>query len=272
MGTFKTNPTKPFRTVNSAGELTIHNAKRLARPDELSDPIFSTRTSTANASPIVPQRNVNRTIINVETDHSEVSSQIGADPMLTNGSEAMVSGLRAIGLAGHGDDLSKPPGSTYFPINDNFQANALFAAGGHDGRDEDHDGKKLNLQDWIDFGDDNEHMDNTLPTPMSNSPTAASCDIQPRTSSPKDSSSDTNVFYKHFEEGVTRAFHHVQTHQPPPHLTYNGPALHRHTIKNGRHAPSDSLGSPPRKRKPTGTLSPAANGGSPAKKRSGHRR
>lgn len=261
MGTFKINPTKPYRTVNGAGELTLDLAKRLPRPDEISDPIplCSTRPSTANASPSIPQSMLNGMMVDAEIDRSDISNQLAADPMLAYGSEAMFSAFQSTRPANHSDDMSKPPGITYYPMSEDLQANSLFAAGNHDARDDDDDKEKLKLQELIDLSDEHEPMDNILPTPMSNSPTTASRDIQPRIPSPKASSSEVDEFMKCFDNGVVVPVCHVPAHGLLPHPT--------HVIKNGRHTPPSSLGSPSRKRKRTGTLSPTASGGAFVKKR-----
>lgn len=276
MGSFKANLTKPFAVIDATGDnMLITPARRPPRADGTYSQVASTRTSTANASPVLSHPALATPVNDSDFDESDFASQVPADPMLTAGSEAMADVLLPIGPTSRTRNTSLMSGDVFYPADGVGDVNAIFAADDQDDDDND-DEDLLNVEDFIDFGvdssdEDNEgDMDSSLPTPISTSPTGAHV----RSKMPSPNNSAAHDLMKHFDRGIAGAFRQGQhQHQQRSRRLSGGMSLSRQAFKTGRHAPVNSQLSPPKKRKTSGGFAPAGSFGPNTKRRlmSNHR-
>lgn len=262
--------------VDCTGDnIVITPAKRPARAGGIFSKAASTRTSTANASPVLSQSTLASMLNDSEVKYSDYPSQAPADPMLAAGSESMADILLPVGPTTQRQENSDLAASVFYPMDGMGDVDTLYPADDQDDDDNDLE-DQLDVADFIDFGVDSSEeedgvLDTVLPTPSSTSPTGASAHIHPKTSSPNNPS--TNDLLAHFDKGVIGAFRQGQhQHQHQSHRPHNGLSLNRHAFKSGRQAPANSPASPPKKRKMSGGFAPSGSFGPFAKRRLMHHR
>lgn len=269
IGSFKTDPTKPFAMIDSTGDnILITPARRPSRADGTYSQVPSTRTSTANASPVLSHPALATPVYDSDLEMSDFSPQMPADPMLAAGSESMADILLPIGPTSHTRHSSQASGDVFYPMDRMGDVNAVYAA--DDQEDDDDDEGLLNVEDFIDFGVDSSDdeaggdVDTSLPTPISTSPTGAH--VRPKISSPNNPA--PHDLMAHFDKGIAGVFRQGQNqhHQRSRRLS-GGLSLSKQAFKKGRLAPANSPVSPPKKRKISGGFAPAGPFGPAAKRR-----
>ena len=219
--------------------------------DENFNHVTSTRTSTANASPALPQATPTHTQNNVQVDFS---NPVTADPVLALGSEYMTDGLLSIGLTPPSQPAYTASDSVFFPMDGMGDVNALYAADQDDETNESED--DLNIENFIDFGadssdDEGNGLDMALPTPAPTSPIGLSDRCQ--SNAPPPNKTSPSGLMTSFDNDLIGAFRQGQNqHQHQIQRSQNGLAFNGHAFKSRRHPPANSLLSPPLKRKISG--------------------
>ncbi len=270
MGSFKTDPTKPFAMIDSTGDnILITPARRPPRADGTCSQVSNMRTNTANASPVISHPALATPVKDNDTDMDDFSNQVPADPMLAPGSESMADILLPFGQTSHTRQSSQASGDVFYPLDRMGDVNAVYAVDDQEDDDDDHEGL-LNVEDFIDFGvdssDDDAEMDlnTSLPTPNSTSPTGVH--VRPKISSPNDPAACDLM--AHFDKGIAGVFRQGQEqHQQRSRRFSGGLSLSKQAFRKGRLAPANSPTSPPKKRKSSGGFAPAGPFGPATKKR-----
>lgn len=270
IGSFKTDPTKPFAMIDSTGDnILITPARRPPRADGTYSHVPSTRTSTANASPVLSHPALATPINDSDLDMSDFSNQVPADPMLAAGSESMADILFPIGPTNHTRHSSQASGDVFYPMDRMGDVNAVYVADDQDDDDDDDEGL-LNVEDFIDFGVDSsdddarEDLDTSLPTPSSTSPTGVH--VRPKTPSPNQSAAQDLM--AHLDKGIAGVFRQGQNqHQQWSRRPSGTLSLSKQAFKKGRLAPANSPVSPPKKRRFSGGFAPAGPFGPATKRR-----
>ena len=146
-----------------------------------------------------------------------------------------------------------------------------------DDDDGDDDDALLNINDFIDFGDDSSEdgnqtagNDSTLTSPVT---AEGPSPVQLKTPSP-DATGASDDLMKHLDKHIVSAFRRGQSHhQPQSRPRHGNLALNSHALQNKRHAAANAPMGPQRKRKMSGSLGHRPSFGGPAaKKRIFHHR
>jgi len=269
MGSFKADPTKPFAMIDSTGDnILITPARRPSRADGTYSQVPSTRTSTANASPVLSHPALATPMNDSDYDMRDFSKQVPADPMLAAGSQSMADVLLPIGPTSHTRTSSQASGDVFYPMDRMGDVNAVYAV--DDQEDDDDDEGLLNVEDFIDFGVDSSDDDaegalaTSLPTPISTSPTRAH--VRPKMPSPNNATA--HDLMAHLDKGIAGVFRQGQNqHQQRSRGPSGGLSLSMHAFKKVRHVPANSPLSPPKKRKMSGGFAPAGPFGPATKRR-----
>ncbi|KAL8914885.1 MAG: hypothetical protein Q9171_000512 [Xanthocarpia ochracea] len=217
LGSFVTDPTKPIAVIASDGkQLIIYPAQR---PSGRVGKVFSTIGSSGQSSVQASPQNVVAKMVlpshptvtdDSELERSEMSSQDLATPMLSASPNLMMSGLglgRGNMLSGH----AMGPPEAFFPFQ-SIGADGTMVLDGldvdyddDDDEDEDDGEDLLNIEDFIDFGEDSEDSDpdaesivESRQSPATSSPTQSGAKLDSVASSPTQSS-----FLDHLDRGVT---------------------------------------------------------------------
>ena len=137
--------------------------------------------------------------------------------------------------------------------------------------DGDDDDVLLNIDDFIDFGDDSSEdgnqaagNDSILTSPVT---AEGPSPVQLKTPSPDDTVASDNLM-KHLDKHIVSAFRRGQSHhQPQPRPRHGNLALNSYALKNKRQAAANAPMGPQRKRKMSGSLGHRPSFGGPAAKR-----
>lgn len=280
MGTWTVDSTKPCAVIDSTGEnMIICPATRPSKPDNMPVSIANTTISTANASPIVSQPPLATAPDDNGIDPSGFSSQASMyeynDPVLGPGSD-MVAASAPLST-GHSRQPSKDDlfsgSSVFLPMDAMGNVSSLFGVEDLND-DEDDDDALLNIDDFIDFGDDSSDDgdqavgdDSALTSPVT---AGGPGPVQLKTPSP-DTSDD---LMKHLDKHIVSAFRRGQPHQQPQSRPRHGNMpLKSYALKGGRQAAVNCPSGPQKKRKMSGNFSHHPSLGVPAaKKRMIHHR
>lgn len=283
LGSWVADPTKPIAIVASSGkQLIVYPAQRPTnRGGKVFPTIASCSKSSAQISPRTPAPQLAAPFYPTVTDESEVersemSSQGTATPMLGASPNLVMSGL---GL-GSGNMLSGHalgPPEAFFPFH-SIGADGKVVLGGLDADDDDDDDDDgedlLNIEDFIDFGQDSEDSDHegrsnseSLQSPKVGLSDQTDADATP-TASPSAQSSPVNL-YDHLNRGKVTAFRRNQfdndssVYRPSSSSSFGVP----NAIKSNAFVAASSFG-PLKKRKLSDDFSPSvANSPAFAKRR-----
>ena len=265
----------------------IRPATRSSKPKNTSMAIANSTTSTANASRVVSRQTPMIASEKNGNDLSGLSIQAPMyeynDPVLGPGSDMVAASAppppdhRLQNSIGHSftapsvflpmdamGDVSSYFGDDYLNDNDNDD-------------DDDDDDAFLDINAFIDFGDDSSEDgeeaagdESTLTSPvMAEDPSP----VQLKTPSPDATMTSTNLM-KHLDKHIVSAFRRGQTHhQPQSRLRHGNLALNGYALKGGRQASANAQVVPQKKRKMSGSHSHRPSiGVSTAKKRMVHHR
>lgn len=181
MGSWIVDSTKPFAVIDSTGEnMVICPARRPAKVAMICASPTNSSTSNPNITSAALQPMLATAPYDNEIDPSGFSRQVSTDAIL--GSETgMKAPIPTYSESQHLNDQTFAYSSVFFPIEDLPDISTFFDA---DDRDEDGDDDEelLNVEDFIDFGED----------------------------SSEDGEQDESEEMKHFDEGVISAFRRGQ--------------------------------------------------------------
>ena len=251
MASWVVDPTKPIAVIDSTGKtMLIYAAPRSVKKSESA--FISSLSSSATASPRTSMAGVTNTFDGAfddsENDRSDPSSQEQSTTMLGSAANLMMPGLLhgAPGME-HilGGSVLGPP-EAFYPFKSIDSNGMLLDDNGDEDEDEDDDPEDLlNIQDFIDFGDDSSDIEDQmiddsdstlLAKPLSDTPSKTSA-----MSAQRSSSID---LLQHFDKGVVASFRRNQTrHQSllrRPSATYG--------IKGGRHFAAHTPMSPSKRK------------------------
>jgi hypothetical protein len=245
------DPTKPIAVVDCTGKtMLIYPAPRSVRANTPKDFINSLNSSTT-----VSPRTSFLGFEDSENDHSEPSSQDQGTTMLRNTPNVMMGGLLH-GAPGMESILSGQvlgPPEAFYPFT-SIDANGMIMDDDDDIDDEDDDDEDdpedmLNIQDFIDFGDDSSDDDQQMADDSDSTvlPNAGP-DSSPLTKIMLGKSSSSQHLLDHLDRGVVSSFRrNQQAHlrRPHPSAMLKSP----YGIKGGRQFAASSPFNPTRKTK-----------------------
>lgn len=231
-------------------------------------------TSTANASPTNSQPKSAAAPDHSGIDPSGFSSQASLyefnDPVLGPGSD-MVAASAPL-PARHSrqpsrDTLFSIP-SVFFPMDAMENVGSFFDNSESIDDDDDDDDALLNIDDFIDFGDDSSE-DGDQPAGDDSAITSPVTAEGPGPVQLKTPSSDaSNDLLKHFDRHLVSAFRrgqpHQQSHSRPRHGNLS---LNSYALKGGRQATANAPMGPQKKRKLSGSFNNRPSFGVPATKK-----
>lgn len=278
MGTWIVDATKPCAVIDSTGEnMIIRPATRPSKPNDMSVSLANSITSTAHASPIISQSALATAPDDNFVDASGFSSQASmyeyVDPVLGPGSDMVAASARfSTGHSRHpSTDHSLAAPSVFLPMDAIGNVGSFFED--DDGLDDDlnDDDALLNIDDFIDFGDDSSEDgdqatgdDSTLTSPVTTEGPGA---VQLKTPSP-DAIMASDDLMKHLDKHLVSAFRRGQPHhQPQSRPRHGNLSLNSHALKGGRQATANAPMSPQKKRKTSGSFGDRPSFEVPAAKR-----
>lgn len=272
MGTWIIDVAKPCAVINSTGAyMIIHPAMRPPKSNTMSMSAANSGTSTANTSPIDSQP-----ISATAPDHSGVgpsgfSSQASMyDPVLGPGSEIVAASvpLPTHHSRQHSVDDSFANPFVFFPMDAMKNVSSFFDDNELDEDDDDDDDDALlNIDDFIDFGDDSSEDgdqpavddDSSVTSPVT---AEGSGPVQQKLPS-SDASDD---LLKHLDRHLVSAFRRGQSHHQPQSRRHGDLALNSYALKGTAQAVAAQMG-PQKKRKMSGSFNDRSSFGVPATKR-----
>ena len=278
MGTWIVDSTKPCAVIDSTGEtMIIRPATCPSKPSNVSATIANGTNSNANASPLCPQPKLVTARDDGGFEHSGFSSQLSRyeynDPVLGPGSD-MVAAAASV-PSGHSrqpsmDDPFAAP-SVFLPMDAMGNVSSFFENEGLNDEDEEDDDALLNIDDFIDFGDDSsEGGDQTAgDDSTSTSPVTVedSRPVQLKTPSP-DALMTSADLMKHLDSHMVSAFRRGQPHhQPQSRSRHGNPLLNNYALKAGKQAAASAPMGTQKKRKMSGNFGHRPPFGVPAAKR-----
>ena len=271
---------EPRAAIDSTGEnVIICPATRPSRTDNLSISIANGIASTANATQAVSQQVLATLPDPNGTDPSAFSAKGPMyeynDPVLGPGSDIVAASAPL--PTGHRQQPSMADSftasSVFLPVDamadvGSFLENNYLNDDDDDGDDDD---ALLNINDFIDFGDDSSEdgnqaagNDSTLTSPVT---AEGPSPVQLKTPSPDATVASGNLM-KHLDKHIVSAFRRGQSHHQPQSRPRHGNfALNSYGLKNKRHAAANASTGPQRKRKMSGNLGQRPSLGAPAAKR-----
>lgn len=278
MGTWIVESTKPCAVIDSTGEnMIIRPAMRPCKPNDMSVSIANSITSTANASPIASQQTSATMPENSAVDPSGFSAEASMydyhDPVLAPASDLVAASAPL--PTGHSRQISMAHSftapSVFVPLDAMGDVGSFFEDDySNDDDDDDDDDALLNIDDFIDFGDDSsEDGDQAAGDGSAELPVAAE-DPSPtdlKTPSP-DATLASGDLMKHLDKHIVSAFRRGQSHHPPqPRPRHGNLALNSYALKGKRQAVTNGSMGSQKKRKMSGTLGHRPSFGLPAAKR-----
>ena len=254
-------------------------ATRPSKSDNLFISIANSIASTANASPTVSQQALATLPDPNGTDPSGFSAKGSMyeynDPVLGPGSDIVAAsaplpiGHRRQPSMAH--SFTAP--SVFLPMDAMADVGSFFKDNylNDDDDDGDDDDALLNIDDFIDFGDDSSEDENQAAGNDSTftSPVIAEgpSPIQLKTPSPDATMASDNLM-KHLDKHIVSAFRRGQSHhQPQSRPRHGNIALNSYALKNKRQAAANAPMGSQRKRKMSGSLGHRPSFGGPAAKR-----
>jgi len=257
MASWVVDPTKPIAVIDSTGKtMLIYPAPRSVKKSQSA--FISSLSSSTTASPRTSMAGLAKTFDGAfddsENDRSDPSSQEQTTMMIGSAANLMMPGLLhgAPGME-HilGGSVLGPP-EAFYPFK-SIDANGTLLDDEEEDDDDDDDDPEdmLNLQDFIDFGDDSDSVDQMLDDldstllakPLTNTPF--------KTSGMSIQHSSSIDLLQHFDKGVVTSFRRSQTRDQSisrrPSATYG--------IKGGRQFAANSPINPSKKRQASRSLS-----------------
>ncbi|KAI9790933.1 MAG: hypothetical protein M1833_001732 [Piccolia ochrophora] len=262
LGSWVADPSKPIAVIDSTGKrMIIYPAQRPTIKDSnLFGPPTSSNSSFVSTSP----QPVNaRVVDDSEMDRSDFSNQENSTTLIGSGTNLMMGGLLQ-GIPGHeyllGGHILGPP-EAFYPFMTIGQDGAVIENDIEE--DDDDDEGMLNVNDFIDFGDDSsgsEKEDGGLQPPPTTPVEKASVvggNVPSLSSSRNAKETSANSMLHHFDRGVVTAFRRDQHRHK---LLHSRPSLRTHPsfgpspfangiIKGGRYAAANKPISPRRKQR-----------------------
>lgn len=253
MGSWIADPTKPIAIVDSTGtKVVVFPPQRPKKPNQVFASLGSS-ASSAHSSPRFSVPQLATAVDDSEIEQSARSSQDPVSPMFGSSPNLMMSGLLNVGPSNEqlpGGQVLGPP-EAFFPFTN-------FDAGGNVIMDEDEDEDEddlLNLNDFIDFGEDTDDSATEGPLNEPHSPSTSSvtstvsAPLKPETTSSGKPSTPTLM--DHLDKGVITAFRRSQYNQKTAQRHPSDGSLQRANpaFKGGRHAAADVPLSPLKKRR-----------------------
>ena len=281
MGTWIVDSTKPCAVIDSTGEnMIICPATRPSKSNSMPVPIANSITNTANASPTVSQQKLASVPDHAAIDSSRFLAQASMyeynDPVLGPGSDIVAAS--AVLPTGHSrqpsTDHSFTAPSVFLPV-DAFVDFASLVEENYlnddDDDDDDDDDALLNIDDFIDFGDDSSEDedqavgdDSALTSPVT---AEGSGSIQLKTPS-SDATITSDNLMKHFDKHIVSAFRRGQPHHQTQARPRQGNlAVNSYALKSKKQSSVNASMGPQRKRKMSGSLGHRPSFGIPAAKR-----
>ena len=271
LGSWVADPTKPIAIVDSSGKrLIIYPAQRPQQKDTKIFPTLSSSSqSSVNTSPRVATsqmmtRSCMPVIEDSDFDRSELSSQDFTAPMLSASPNLMMTGLLH-GVSGgehihRGGQFAKAAEVFYPWYNAGPDGKGLFDDLNIDNyvdNNDDDDGEGvLNVEDFINFGEDSEGSDHETEFVVKSDqpdPNANQEDEQARQSPTVSSDSSARSLLEHFDKGVVTAFRRNQySYDSRSHRLPHSSSLRQNTMGFSRHTGTSPLLSMPKKRKMSG--------------------
>ena len=280
MGTWIVESTKPCAVIDSTGEnMIIRPALPLSKPNNMSVSIANSITSTANASPNASQQTLatmpDNNAIGPNGFSAEASMFDYNDPVLGPVSDMVAASAplptgqsRQTSMA---HSFTVP--SVFLPLDAMGDVGSFFEddyMNDDDDDDDDDDDALLNIDDFIDFGDDSsEDGDQAAGGDAAQSPVATEGPgpVQLKTPSP-DATLASGDLMKHLDKHIVSAFRRGQSHHPSqPRPRHGNLALNSYALKGKRPAVANAPMGPQKKRKMSGALGHRPSFGLQAAKR-----
>ncbi|MCJ1250974.1 hypothetical protein MMC30_008204 [Trapelia coarctata] len=257
MASWVVDPTKPIAVIDSTGKtMLIYPAPRSVKKSESA--FISSLSSSATASPRTSMaalaKNFDGAFDDSENDRSDPSSQEQTTTMLGSAANLMMPGLLhgAPGME-HilGGSVLGPP-EAFYPFK-SIDANGMLLDDDDEDVDDDDDDPEdmLNIQDFIDFGDDSSDIDDQMLDDSDSTLLAKRLTDTPSKAPamPAQRSSSIDLL-QHFDKGVVASFRRNQTRHQSLLRRPSSP----YGIKGGRHFAANTPISPS-KRKASRSLS-----------------
>lgn len=276
MGTWIVESTKPRAVIDSTGEnMIICPVMRPCKPNNMSVSIANSITNTANASPTASQQTSAAVPENSAIDPSGVSAEASMydynDPVLAPASDIVAASTPL--PTGHSRQTimarSYTTPSIFVPL-DAMGDVGSFSEDEYLNDDDDDDDALLNIDDFIDFGDDSsEDGDQAGGDGSAQLPIAAEGPSPAHVKAPSpDASLASDDLMKHLDKHIVSAFRRGQSHHPPqPRPRHGNLALSSYALKGKRQAVNNGPMGSQKKRKMSGTLGHRPSFGLPAAKR-----
>lgn len=278
MGIWIVDSTKPCAVIDSTGEnMIVRPATRPSKPNNVSLSVANSNTSTANVSPVVSQPSLATALDDGLIDPSGFSSQASMyeynDPVLGPGSDMLAAPTTL--PSGHGRQLSMDhlftAQSVFLPIDAMENASSFFKDNNLNEDDEDDDDALLNINDFIDFGDESSEDEDQAAGYGSAFTSCVSAEGfgQEQSKTPSlDATTASDDLMKHLDRHLVSAFRRGQPqHQPQSRSRHGNMPLNSYALKGGRQAPANAPMGPQKKRKMSGSLGRRPSFGGPAAKR-----
>ena len=279
MGTWIVDSTKPCAVIDSTGEnMIICPATRPSKSNSMPMSIANSMTNTANATPTVSQQKLATVPDHAAIDSSGFLAQTSMyeynDPVLGPGSDIVAAS--AVLPTGHSrqpsTDHSFTAPSVFLPMDALVDFASLVEEDYlNDDDDDDDDDALLNIDDFIDFGDDSSEDgdqaagdDSALTSPVT---AEGSGSVQLKTPSPDATMSSDNLM-RHLDKHIVSAFRRGQPHhQTQARSRLGNLALNSYALKSKKQVSANASMGPQRKRKMSGSLGHRPFFGIPAAKR-----
>ena len=279
MATWIVDTPKLRAAIDSTGEnVIICPATCPSKSDNLSISIANSIASTANASPNISQQALATLPDPYGPDPSGFLAKASKyelnDPVLGPGSDIVAAsaplpiGHRRQPSMAHSFTAS----SVFLPMEAMAVARSFFEDNYLNNDDDgDDDDALLNIDDFIDFGDDSsedgnqaEGNDFSLISPIT---AEGPSPVQLKTPSPDTTMASDNLM-KHLDKHIVSAFRRGQSHHQPQSRPHHGNLpLNSYALKNKRQAVANAPTGPQRKRKMSGNLGHRPSFGGPTGKR-----
>ena len=277
MGTWIVNSTKPCAVIDSTGEtMIIRPATCPSKPNIVSATITNGTDSNANAKPLCPQPKLVTATDDRGVDFSGFSSQASLyeynDPVLGPGSDMVATAASMPSGHSRQPSMDHPftAPSIFLPMDAMGNVSSFFENEGLNDADEEDDDALLNIDDFIDFGDDSsDGGDQTAgDESASTSPLTAenSGPVQLKTPSP-DALMTSADLMKHLDSRIVSAFRRGQPHHQPQSRSRHGNPSLNYALKAGKQAAASAPMGTQKKRKMSGNFGHRSPFGVPAAKK-----
>ena len=278
MGTWIVDSTKPCAVIDSTGEtMIIRPATCPSKPNNVSASIANGIKSNANTSPLCAQLKLVTAIDGGGVDLGGFSSQASMyeynDPVLGPGSDMVATSASVPSGHSRQPSMDHPfaAPSVFLPMDAMGNVSSFFENEGLNDEDEEDDDALLNIDDFIDFGDDSSEDGDQIAgeDSASTSPVTAedSGPVQLKRPSPNTLMTSADLM-KHLDSHIVSAFRRGQPHhQPQSRSRHGNPLLNNYALKAGKQAAASAPMGTQKKRKMSGSFGHRPPFGVPAAKR-----